>query len=194
MDVTEAIRTRRSVGAVKEQEVPRASIEKILEAGIWAPNHRKTEPWRFFVLQGEGRNKLASAMVDTEAAEKGIQPSPEQREEMLASAIKKVSRAPLIIAVGCEPDLGPKIIPLEETLAVGAAIQNMLLEAHALGLGAVWRSGSLCYHPVMAQRFGLGEEGQMLGFLYIGIPEREPGEAKREPFASKTVWIDQADE
>ncbi len=190
MDVTEAILSRRSVGAVKDQKVPREWIEKILEAGTWAPNHRKTEPWRFFVLQGDGRMKLASAMVDTEAAEKGITLSAEEREEMLTSAIKKVSRAPLIIAVGCEPTLSPKIIPLEETLAVGAAIQNMLLEAHALGLGAVWRSGSLCYHPLMAQRFGLGAEGQMLGFLYIGIPDREPGEASREPFESKTVWID----
>ncbi|OWR28363.1 nitroreductase [Saccharibacillus sp. O23] len=192
MDVREAIRTRRSVGAVQDREVPRESIERILEAGTWAPNHRKTEPWRFFVLQGEGRMKLASAMADTEAAEKGISPSPEEYEGMLASAGKKVSRAPLIIAVGCEPVSGPKIIPLEETLAVGAAIQNMLLEAHALGLGAVWRSGNLCYHPLMAQRFGLSEDGQMLGFLYIGFPDREPGDSKREPFESKTAWIDQA--
>lgn len=192
MDVREAIRTRRSVGAVQDLTVPRESIERILEAGTWAPNHRKTEPWRFFVLQGEGRMKLASAMADTEAAEQGIVSSPEEHEERLASARKKVSRAPLIIAVGCEPVVGPKIIPLEETLAVGAAIQNMLLEAHALGLGAVWRSGSLCYHPLMAQRFGLSEDGQMLGFLYIGVPAREPGDSAREPFESKTVWIDEA--
>ncbi|GGO06311.1 nitroreductase family protein [Saccharibacillus kuerlensis] len=190
MDVSEAIRTRRSVGSVKDEEVPREHIERILEAGTWAPNHRKTEPWRFFVLQGEGRAKLASAMTDTEAAEKGINPPPEQYEDMLASALKKVQRAPAIIAVGCEPVSGPKVIPLEETLAVGSAIQNMLLEAHALGLGAVWRSGSLCYHPLMAERFGLGADGQMLGFIYLGWPDREPGEGKREPIQSKTVWID----
>ncbi|MDO3411701.1 nitroreductase [Saccharibacillus sp. CPCC 101409] len=190
MELSEAIRTRRSVGAVTSEEISRDRIERILEAGTWAPNHRKTEPWRFFVLQGEGRGKLASALADVEAAEKGIEPSAEQREEMLASALKKVSRAPVIIAVGCEPVEGPKIIPIEETLAVAAAVQNMLLEAHALGLGAVWRSGSPCYHPVMAERFGLGGSGQMLGFIYLGYPDREPGEGKREPAESKTVWID----
>lgn len=190
MNVSEAIRTRRSVGAVKNEEVPREHIERILEAGTWAPTHRKTEPWRFFVLQGEGRSKLASALADVEAAEKGIHPSPEERENLLASALKKVLRAPVVIAVGCEPVQSPKVIPLEETLSVASAIQNMLLEAHALGLGAVWRSGSPCYHPLMAEVFGLGENGQMLGFLYVGYPEREPGEGKREPFESKTVWIE----
>ncbi|NGZ78163.1 nitroreductase family protein [Saccharibacillus alkalitolerans] len=193
MNVSEAIRTRRSVGTVKDEAVPREQIERILEAGTWAPTHRKTEPWRFFVLQGEGRARLAAAMADTEAAEKGIDPSPEEREELLASALKKVSRAPVIIAVGCEPASGPKIIPLEETLAVGSAIQNMLLEAHALGLGAVWRSGSPCYHPLMAERFGLGPDGQMLGFIYLGYPDREPGDGKREPVSAKTVWIDGAE-
>ncbi|QDH22976.1 nitroreductase family protein [Saccharibacillus brassicae] len=193
MNVSEAIRTRRSVGAVKNDEVPRQQIEQILEAGTWAPTHRRTEPWRFFVMQGEGRSKLAAALADTEAAEKGIDPSPEQREELLASALKKVSRSPVVIAVGCEPVDSPKVIPLEETLSVASAIQNMLLEAHALGLGAVWRSGSSCYHPLMAERFGLGPNGQMLGFLYVGYPDREPGEGKREPFESKTVWIDAAE-
>ncbi|WP_172256885.1 nitroreductase family protein [Saccharibacillus deserti] len=193
MNLSEAIRTRRSVGAVKNEEVPREQIERILEAGTWAPNHRKTEPWRFFVLQGDGRSKLAAAMADTEAAEKGLNPSPEEREELLASANKKVLRAPVIIAVGCDPVESPKIIPLEETLAVGSAIQNMLLEAHSLGLGTVWRSGSLCYHPLMAERFGLGANGQMLGFIYVGYPDREPGQGTREPFESKTVWIDTFD-
>jgi len=194
MELSEAIRTRRSVGAVKDESVPRELIERILEAGTWAPTHRRTQPWRFFVLQGEGRTRLASALVDTEAAEKGTSPSAEEREELLASAQKKVSRAPVIIAVGCEPVDEPNIIPLEETLSVGAAIQNMLLEAHALGLGAVWRSGSSCYHPVMAERFGLGPNGQMLGFVYLGYPAREPGEGKRESFETKTVWIDGAED
>ncbi|MCQ4085256.1 nitroreductase [Saccharibacillus sp. JS10] len=194
MELFEAIQTRRSIGVLKDEEVPRELIERILEAGTWAPTHRRTEPWRFFVLQGEGRSRLVAAMVDTEAAEKGTQPSAEEKEELLISANKKVSRAPVIIAVGCDPVEDPKIIPLEETLSVGAAIQNMLLQAHASGLGAVWRSGTACYHPVMAESFGLGEKGQMLGFIYLGYPDREAGEGKREPVSSKTVWIDRAED
>lgn len=49
MDLFEAIRSRRSIGKVKPDPVERHLIERIIEAGTWAPNHKNTEPWRFFV-------------------------------------------------------------------------------------------------------------------------------------------------
>ena len=60
MNIHEAIKTRRSIPLVKDEAVPSELIEKILEAGTFAPNHFRTEPWRFFVLQGEGRVKLGN--------------------------------------------------------------------------------------------------------------------------------------
>ncbi|MBW7457383.1 nitroreductase family protein, partial [Paenibacillus sepulcri] len=61
MDIIEAIHTRRSIGRVKEDPIAKEQIETILEAGIWAPNHRLTQPWRFFVMSGDGRNRLGDA-------------------------------------------------------------------------------------------------------------------------------------
>ena len=58
MDVMTAIKTRRSIGKVKSEPVPKEMIEMILEAGTWAPCHHQTEPWRFFVLTGDARNGL----------------------------------------------------------------------------------------------------------------------------------------
>ena len=55
MELKEAIRNRRSIGKVKQDSVDKALIEEILEAGTWAPNHCHTEPWRFWVMTGEGR-------------------------------------------------------------------------------------------------------------------------------------------
>lgn len=192
MDIFEAIRTRRSIGKVSGEEVPQESIERILEAGTWAPNHRRTEPWRFFVLRGEGRRKLGQALAEIALLETD-KTGDEERAELAAKAHEKALRAPLIIAVAVEPAEQKGVIELEEYGAVFAAIQNMLLETHGLGLGAVWRTGEQAYHPVMSRQFGLAENGKILGFLYIGKPDlSKTAEGKREVFSAKTTWIDEA--
>ncbi len=182
MSISETIRNRRSIGKVKPDPISRTHVEQILEAGIWAPNHRLTEPWKFFVLEGDGRYKLGDALANVARAEGAD-------EDKAASARSKVERAPVIIAVAVEPVDNSKVIELEEYGAVFAAIQNMLLEIHELGLGAVWRSGEPCYHAEMNKAFGLSEKGKMLGFIYLGVPERTDQTSKRTPFAEKTEWI-----
>ncbi|ANS76725.1 nitroreductase [Paenibacillus yonginensis] len=192
MNVFEAIRTRRSIGKVTGEAVSKELIERILEAGTWAPNHRRTEPWQFFVMRGKGRNKLAKALAEIARLEAG-EVSAEQAAELLTKAEEKVKRAPVIIGVAVQPSDKPGVVELEEYAAVAAAIQNMLLEIHGLNLAAVWRTGEQAYHPVMSQTFGLGDKGKMLGFLYIGYPAvKELPEGKRTSFADKTVWVDQA--
>ncbi|WP_138495188.1 nitroreductase family protein [Paenibacillus pinistramenti] len=192
MNIFEAIRTRRSIGKVTGEAVSRELIERILEAGTWAPNHRRTEPWTFFVMKGEGRKKLARALAEISRLEAG-DVSEEQAAELLAKAEEKVKRAPVIIGVAVQPSDKPGVVELEEYGAVFAAIQNMLLEIHGLNLAAVWRTGEQAYHPVMNKTFGLGDQGKMLGFLYIGYPAvKELPAGKREPVLDKTVWIDQA--
>ena len=59
---------------------------------------------------------------------------------------------------------------LEQQLSLGAAVQNMLLAAHAQQIGAVWRTGAICYHPALAKGLGLSENEQLLGFIYLGQP------------------------
>lgn len=189
MDIFEAIRNRRSIGRVKSDPVNRETIEKLLEAASWAPSHRKTEPWRFFVLTGEGRRPLGRALVEI-AKEKMEDPSTEENQVLLRKSEEKPFRAPLIIAVAATPSDDPKVIPIEEIGAVNAAIQNMLLAAHALGLGAIWRTGKPTYHPKMKELFGLREQDEMLGFIYVGNPDMEQPQGKRIPFEEKTVWID----
>jgi nitroreductase len=64
LDVIRAIETRRSIGRVKQEPVPRELIERILESGVHAPNHRITEPWRFHVFSGKGRGELARVRAE----------------------------------------------------------------------------------------------------------------------------------
>jgi nitroreductase len=189
MDIIDAIQNRRSIGKVKADPVDKALIEKLLEAAIWAPNHYYTEPWRFFVLTGEGRRPLGRVLAEI-AKEKMDAPFTEGNQEKLQKAEQKPFRAPVVIAVAAVPSDDPRVIPLEEIGAVNSAIQNMLLAAHALGLGAIWRTGQPAYHSKMKELFGLREKDEVLGFIYVGYPDTSGPSVRRTPFQQKTKWID----
>ncbi len=188
MELWEAIRGRRSIGKVKPDPVDAASIERILEAAVWAPNHHLSEPWRFIVMTGAGRGVLGRAYADVAAAEAGGARTEEELAQLRAKQETKAYRAPVVIAVAVSPAPGES--PAEEIAAVHAAVQNMLLAAHALGLGAIWRTGEPAYHPLMRQAFSLREPDQIVGFVYIGYPDLTPPPANRTSFRVKTTWID----
>lgn len=192
MNILEVIRERRSIGKVKDEPIPREQIEKILEAATWAPSHFQTEPWRFFVLTGEGRRPLGEVLAEI-AAEKMDDPSTEANQARLEREKVKPFRAPVVIAVAASPQVdNPKVIESEELAATAAAIQNMLLAAHALGLGAIWRTGAAAYHPKIKELFGLEAKDHMLGFIYLGYPDMDPPRKERTPYQEKTVWIETA--
>jgi nitroreductase len=188
MDVIEAIETRQSIGRVKQDPVPRELIERILESAVHAPNHRITEPWRFHVFTGKGRGELAR--VRAEIARRQAEAEGED-EELAAGRIsrerKKAFRAPVVIAVICEVGRD-EIETLENYAACAAAVQNMLLTAHALGLGAMWRTGPVAYHDLMREFFGLKEGDTVVAHLYIGRPDMGERPRRRAPAAEKTVW------
>jgi nitroreductase len=187
MDVLEAIRTRRSIGAVSQELPPREVIEKILEAATWAPNHRLTEPWRFTVLAGSAREAFGEVMAQSKVARLVVEGLPRQADFDRAKA--KALRAPVIIVLAVEPQVGPKVVELEEITAGAAAIQNMLLAAHALGLGAIWRTGDACYSAQVKAFLSLEETAHLLGFVYLGYPTASSIRAKRTSSAELTRWI-----
>ncbi|OCT15865.1 nitroreductase [Paenibacillus pectinilyticus] len=189
MDVKEAIRQRRSIGKVKQDPIARELIEEILEAGVWAPNHAHTEPWRFWVMTGEGRGLLGRGYAEVAVANAGAELSAEEEAQLRAVHEKKAFRAPLVIAVAVTPAEKPVVPVIEEYAAAHCAVQNMMLTAHAMGLGTIWRTGDPTYHPKMQETFGLAGKEEMVGFIYIGYPEAVPTKAERIPFAQKTIWV-----
>jgi nitroreductase len=188
VDVTQAIETRRSIGRVKQEPVPRETVERILESGVHAPNHKITEPWRFHVFAGKGRGELARARAELARLQAEAEG---EDEEMSAGRIsrerKKAFRAPVVIAVISEAGRD-EVETLENYAACAAAVQNMQLTAHALGLGAMWRTGAMAYHDHMRQFFGLREGDTIVAYLYLGYPDMGERPRRREPAQEKTVW------
>ena len=173
--------TRRSVPRC-DGEVGRTEIDKILAAAVRAPNHHLTQPWRFVVLAGEAREELARAWA------RGL-----ERAGKDASRISdKVLRAPVIVCVLERPHLeNPKVVEIDEHYAVGAAIQNMLLAAHALGLGAMHRTGAPTTLPEVREYVGAGSGELIAGFVYVGrAPEGDGArpQSRRIPHAEVTEW------
>lgn len=180
METLEAIMTRRSVPKVGERRPEREEINKLLEAAVRAPTHHLTEPWRFVVLSGESRRELgrAWALGEQNAGRDGDK------------VVEKPLRAPVIIAVIAHPKSHlPKVIEVEEHHSIGAALQNILLAAHDLGLGAMIRTGRAREYPEVEEYLGVDEDEYIAGFIYVGDPE--PGErpqTRRKPASEITEW------
>jgi nitroreductase len=185
MEVLEAIHTRHSAGKIKPDQVSRELIEQLLAAAVQAPNHYKVRPWRFAVLTGAGREKLGEAMAHSTKANK-----PDTTDEDLQKDRVKPLRAPVVIAVAVDKPAIPKAKEIENICATAAAIQNMLLAAHTLGLAAIWRTGPSATDPAIKHFLGWEADQHLIGFVYIGYPIEPPAPYERPSFADRTTWLD----
>lgn len=185
MEVLEAIHNRHSEGKVKPDSLPRALIEKLLDAAVQAPNHYKVRPWRFMVLTGEGRNKLGDVMAASQQER-----HPEFPQDVIDKTRALPLRAPVVIAVAVEKPSEAKVLEIENVCAAAAATENMLLAAHALGLGAKWRTGEWARDARVKEFLGLGPDQPLIAFVYIGYPEIIAEPTSRPSFEDRTVWIE----
>jgi len=187
MDV---IRARRSVFPpfyASDREVPRSIIEKILEAANWAPSHKKTEPWRFYVFTGKSREGLGKFMADYYLENT---PETEFSQVVFNKMVQNPLKAPVIILIVMHRDLSANLPEWEEIAATSCAAQNMALACTAEGLGSFWSTP----RPALnADSFlKLSDNERCLGLFYIGYVEKETPMVERGPVSAKTNWMDTA--
>ncbi len=166
MDVLEALRTRRSIGKLTG-DVSEEELRTLIEAALYAPNHKLTKPWRFTILRGEARARLGAAWSTLSARTTDLQG--DERDAFLAREAHKPLRAPVIIVVSTRTVEDP-VVAGEDFAATAAAVQNLLLAAHALGLGAMWRTGEMAYRPEINAHLGLEPGDRIVAFVYLGRP------------------------
>ncbi|HEX8919693.1 MAG TPA: nitroreductase [Chloroflexota bacterium] len=188
-----ALHARSSTGRVKPERPPRELIEEIIQAGAWAPNHYRTEPWRFIVLAGTARQALGEVMAQAEAAKLHDVAGPEA-QQIIERERKKPLRAPVLIVVAAVPSVEPKVVEIEEIAATAAAVQNMLVAAEAVGLGAMWRTGPAAYDPLVKCHLGLPDAAHILAFVYVGFPDPIPRSPRNRDAARHTTWFGWSDD
>jgi len=185
--ILEALRTRRMMPRVRPERPLRELVERVIQAAAWAPNHYKTEPWRFIVLAGEARKDLGGVMEAALRAQL-VDPGNPASSALLERERRKPLRAPVIIVVAIVPSDQPKVVPIEELAAGAAAVENMLLAAQALGLGAMWRTGAPAYDPTVKQFLGIPDHGHLLAFVYLGYPDPLPVPERDRGALQQTSW------
>lgn len=188
MDVQEAIRTRRSVRKFAPDPVAPELIQAVVAAGTWAPNHRRTEPWHFYVIHGETRRAFAQVRAEISRVDLAHL-DPSVAAVRIQRAHDSILRTPVLIAVTAEQGTTPEMRTDNEK-ATCACIQNMLLTAHSLGLGAIWRTGKLLDARVHAF-IGAPPTATLVGVIYLGYPAADPESdaAERVAVTAKTTWL-----
>lgn len=171
--VSGVIRGRRSNLRVNPQRPISAElIGRLLELGCWAPNHKRTHPWRFAVVTGAGRARLG------ETAAAGLAALGLGDPVLLEKTRQKYLRAPVVIVVGSTAHPQPHL-HRENHDAVAAGVQNILLGATALGLASFWSTGAPAEVPEVKRLVGLQSEDEIVAFIYLGWPLEEAPPAQR---------------
>jgi PPOX class probable F420-dependent enzyme len=184
-------RGRRSVRAFQDRPVPRAALEEMLEAARWAPSPHGRQPWRFAMLtRPEAKERLAAAMGDDWRAILAQDGEPGATIDLrLAKSRQRIREAPaLILACLYLDDLDrypdPDRQRAEEVMAIqslGAAIQNMLLAAYAIGLDTGWMCAPL-FSPEAA-RVALDLDPRLIphALIPVGYAASDPKRRHHRP-------------
>lgn len=176
----DVIFSRVSPGRLTAPAPTPAHLQQILQAGARAPDHGRLRPWRFVVIGETALPRFADMMVRCALAK-----NPELSEADQQREREKPLRAPLIVAVAAHVTEG-KIPAIEQIEAVSACTQNMMLAAHALGYGAMWKTGGIAYDSGMKQALGLEAGDAIVAFLYLGtVAAAAPA---RAPAMDGLVW------
>ncbi len=156
--VLEAIYSRRSIREYTTEEVDRELLQQIVEAGLWAPSGLNNQPWRFVIVRdGDMREQLA--------------------EQTHYGHIVRAAKG--LIAVYLDKEA--MYDPVKDHQSAGACIQNMLLAAEALGLGAVWLGQILKNKGEVNRILGLDSRLDLMAVVAIGHPLHRKQSSQRKP-------------
>jgi nitroreductase len=163
MDALELMLTRESALKLEAPGPSAAELDRMFASAVRAPDHGRLRPWQFVVINEDQRGAFGDLM-----AESLHRRDPSAGQGELAREREKAFRSPVIIVVAVAMKRGTKIPDIEQIASAAAAAQTIILAAPALGYGAVWKTGAPAYDAFVRGRLGLGDEDQIIGFLYVG--------------------------
>lgn len=167
MDVLELLLNRTSQPRLQKPAPSEQELQNIIHAAMRVPDHASLKPWKFIVCQNAGLSRLGDvfeqAALDEQLTEKEVQRAPQLPH-----------RAPLVIAVITNYQEHEKVPWVEQVASASCAAYAMQLAAKAQGYDNVWRTGFYAQSKVVKAAFGLKEQDEIVGFLYIGSSNADP--------------------
>jgi nitroreductase len=181
VDLYEAIKGRRSVRKFKKSPVERALIEEIFDIALWAPSGMNRQNWKFFVLAGEKKEGLVSiSSTSFQYLEPHLQELFAEKPKIFEATrrfFNRLGEAPVVVCAYFEP---ANMDDLTSCQNVAAAIQNLLLVAHAHGLGTCWMTGPV-YVADQINRFLGVKDMTLVAIIPMGYPDETPKVPPRRP-------------
>jgi len=186
VDTIAAMRTRRSYGRLTEPAPNDDELRTMLEVAAAAPDHGELRPFRFTILRDAGKEafgEVLEAAYVRRCTDTGVEPVPAKAKKERT----KLGRAPLVVVVSAARQPTEKIPWVDQRDAAVAATEHLLLAAHALGYGAMWRTGAPCEDPHVKKALDLADDDAVVGFVYVGTPHepKEPREVDLGPLVSE---------
>jgi nitroreductase len=174
MQALDALLQRHSAKALTAPAPDVGARELIFASASAAPDHGRLRPWRFIVIEGNGLGRFGDLLAGCLRRQ-----HPTTSEESLQRERQKAFRAPLIVVVAAICTPGGKIPVIEQVLAAGAAAQNVMLAAHALGFNSMWKTGAPAYDETVKAALGLEPKDAIVGFMYLGTDAAKPDTTPR---------------
>lgn len=184
MNVSDALRQRRSIKRFTDRPLSRAEIEAALSAAVLAPNHRLTQPWRFYVLGPDARHAYGLALGVRKARKiDDAAKAAEVRDQVAAE--HRALPGMIAVAVVTTEDAEQRE---EDYAAAMMAIQNLSLAAVEMGLGTHIKTGAIMGDPAARAAVGLPDNERIVAVVNIGEPADTPPDKPRRPAHEVTSW------
>lgn len=183
-DFIKVLKDRRSIRIYLSRNVPWDVLLEVIDAARWAPSAHNAQPWRFIIVTDPGvKRELAESMASEWARDlerDGV--PPDILRELVEGSIKRFSEAPVLVIAGITmrdmhkyPDERRQGFEhLMATQSLAAAVQNILLAAHAKGLGACWFCAPLFCQEIVRRVLGMPDEVEPQALIVIGYPAEQP--------------------
>jgi len=184
MNTLELLSNRRSIREFTLRETTRAEIETLLDHAVMVPNHRLTQPWKFYVLGPESRRSFGLVLGGRKARKLEDTAAAEVLRQKVAD---EHAALPAMIAVAISQTENPEI--REEDYAAGMmAVQNISLAAVALGLGTHIKTGAVMDDPAARAAIGVADGERVIAIVNVGEPATIPPAKARRAASEVTAW------
>lgn len=168
----EVLKGRRTIELFLHTPVPRALVDEAIEAAIWAPNHHVTQPWRFYLLGDETKQRCLDLCRDIVTAKKGAKAAEFKRESW--------SQKPGWLVVTCRRS-DDELLQREDYAACSAAVQNLSLYLWKAGVGSKWTTGPITRDPRFFEIVGIDAAVEfVVGLIWFGYPKLTPTQTRND--------------
>jgi nitroreductase len=201
----DAIYSTRSMRRLKPDPIPRETISKIIDAGVHAPSGSNYQNWGFVVIEDESDKRFirdnylkSYRHLENIGSIPAMADIPPERQRMFATAThlaEHMDEVPVILLACTGTDFptyadanNPRSITATLHASVYPAVQNILLAARALGIGATLTTLHYFFEEELKARLAIPKDKEIAGLIPMGYPEGRFGRTSRRPAAEVTHW------